>query len=82
MSSRAIYRLGKLIVECTWMLYATAILAVVFIKDAGWVALLGASGLALWCMSDMNKALDALRQEANRDTRLGLNGPARQEDLL
>lgn len=83
MSSRALYRLGRVIEACAWLLCATIFLAVYMLDDdTNWVFGLATFGLAAWASFRLSVALDLLKAEANRDTRLGLNGPARQEDLL
>lgn len=84
MNTRALYWAAKAIVS---MISTVGLALAIMLPYRGddWFAALLTLGLGIlaWCMMCSSyDALDKLKAEANRDTRMGLNGPARPEDLL
>lgn len=76
--------LGELIIDAVWSLITGMILAagMLLMVDHTILVVLPGVLLVAWNTRDMYKTLAKMREQANRDTVRGLNGPVRQEDLL
>lgn len=84
MNTRALYWAARAIVLTIVSVTATAVAAFRETGD-GWMSSLITFGLAAagwFLICNALDSLDKLKAEANRDSRMGLNGPARPEDLL